>query len=256
MTQLVSIPMVDPMAPFGPGAIIGLMPSAITGTNTTAALTVLPGAAVDSTNSRLMALSSPYSWSVISDYQGGTMLPNSMTIHFFLCNGSSGTRVWAHTGLVPTPPVGFNSWYRRIFSFPTDGAGALIVISATEVDGGSVVCYLPTIIPDVATTTLGTARSLYTLTVPNGIKVQPLFRAHTMVTAASIILASPDEGDMAPGTNGSSSPGLDISGSVNATGFWSTPQLTTNTTRQIAARGSTAGCSLYVYTRGWRDWRR
>jgi hypothetical protein len=253
MTILVQPQMIDPTAPFGPGAITGLLPSAIAGTNTTASLTVSAGAAVDSSNARLLTLANAYSWSVTTGYQGGTTLPNSATIHFFLCGGSSGVLIWAHTGLVPTAPAGFTSWYRRIISIPTTAAGALVGGTAIELAGGAVRFYLTIPIADYSASSLGTARVLVALSVPTGIRLLVFLRA-TSTTQANAQVISPDEPDLAP-TNGVAAPGRDVIGNAT-TGIAYGPTPTTDTSGRVALRSDTASTNLNLVTRGWEDWRR
>lgn len=237
--------------------ISGNLPSSMTGTHTTASMSVSAGQAADSTNS-VYITGAGYSWAVsngnaINGYQGGTTLPNSSTIHMFLCTGASGTGVFASTSLSPTLPTGYSDYYRRIFSFNTNGSGAPIPYTAIESEGGGLVCYLSTQLLDVSTTSLGTSRTLYTLTVPSGIKVQPLIRQMTTTAGAKVLISSPDETDVAPGTY-STVPQYDSDGTSLAT--FDTPFLTTNTSGQIGARAAVASSALYVTNRGFRDFRR
>jgi hypothetical protein len=101
-------------------SIAGCLPTAISGTHTTAAVTISSGQATDSTNAAYITCAG-YSWAVsngnaINGYAGGTTLPNSSTIHFFICNGASGTGSFASTSLTPTFPTGYNTYTRRVFS--------------------------------------------------------------------------------------------------------------------------------------------
>ncbi len=250
--------MVDPMAPYGPGTITGLLPSGITGSNATASLNVTAGAAVDSTNARLLTLASTYNWSVTADYQGGTMLPSSTTIHFFLCNGSGGTRVWAHTSLTPTPPVGYNSWYRRTFSLFTNSSGVLVGGNTIEESGGALTFFPATPVNDLSGVTPTTgSRTLYVLSVPMGIKVRPLVRTSVPAPSSGTVYAlytSPDEPDSPTG-------GLTADvGTVSSTAVsiytYLQPYLTTNTSGQIGARFSSSAATISLQTRGWIDFRR
>jgi len=248
--------------------IAGLLPSSITGTSTTASITITSGQAADSTNAAMLTGGS-FSWAVsngnaINGYQGGTTLPNSSTIHFFICSGNSGTGSFASLSLTPTLPSGYNTYYRRIFSLKTNGSGALIAGTALETEGGSLLFWLATQVLDISVTNLGSTRTLYTLTVPGGIKVQPIYRASSGLTAATIIFTSGDETDVAPAAsvgpggfalvpgcdlNPTASGGIDLY--VNASGV-----ITTNTSGQIGARASTTAIDLYWVTRGWKDFRR
>ena len=237
-------------------SIAGCLPSSITGTNTTAALTVGSGQAADSTNTAYIT-SAGYSWAVsngnaINGYQGGTTLPNSSTIHFFVCSGGSGTGSFASTSLTPTLPAGYSTYYRRIFSLNTNGSGALIGGNAIETDGGALTFYLASPPTDVSTSTLGTSRTLFTLTVPSGIKVAALMRLNTGSNAETVV-TSPDEADIAP----SNSPPqiFDVDAVAGATaGIFASR--TTNTSGQVGARATTTSVSFYIVTTGFKDFRR
>ena len=178
---------------------------AISGTNTTAAVTISAGQAADSTGVKY--LNGPgHSWSVANGnaangYQGGTTLPNGTTILFFECWGASGYCSFASTSLTPTLPTGYNTYYRRVFSLLTNSSGALPAVAPTEVYGGSMPVWLPAQITDINAATPTTAtRTLYTLSVPTGIKVQVLGRspANAFGNGVTGIYTSPDETDVAP----------------------------------------------------------
>lgn len=246
------------------GNIYGLLPTSIAGANTTATMTVTSGQTTNGGNSVTITLVSSQPWAVsngnaINGYQGGTTLPNSSTIHMFVCQGGSGVGTFASTSLTPTLPAGYTTYYRRIFSFKTTGAGAPIPYTAVETEGGSLLAWLGTQTLDVSSTTLGTARTLFPLNVPTGIKVQPIIRAETATATAGIILTSGDEVDVAPAAAGNwtVAPGNDLNTNTGTVlgGFFS-GYITTDTSGQIGARAAAASTSLYVVTRGWKDWRR
>ena len=241
--------------------ITGNLPSNFAGTSTTATLSISAGLASDSTTSAEL-IGAGYSWAVangnaINGYQGGTTLPNSTTIHFFLCNGGSGTGSFASTSLTPTCPTGYAVRYRRIFSFLTNSSGTPIPYVAIEVQGGSLLAYLATQTEDIASNPGTSSRTLYTLNVPQGVRVAPLVRAQSLAASASFILTSPDETDVAPPSNGASTvPLADVTTAGSGfSGTTYTGQLTTNTSGQIGVRGSTT-LSFYLTTRGWIDFRR
>lgn len=240
-------------------AITGFLPSAITGTTTTGAVSVSSGKASDTTNSSYLS-GGPYSWSVsngnaINGYQGGTTLPAGQTIHFFVCSGATGTGVFASTSLTPTLPSGYNTYFRRIFSLNTNGAGALIPGTAIEVDGGALLFYLTTQSQDINTSTQSTTRILYSLNVPTGFRVEVKCRANTDTSGAKqIIFTSGDEVDVAP-TNNGVSPSFDLT-AANATLLTKDLFLTTNTSGQIGARSNAASTAFVSTTRGFKDFRR
>lgn len=249
-------------------SIGGFIPSSITGTSTTASLTVSAGSAADSGNTTSISKATTTSWAVsngnaINGYQGGTTLPNSATIHFFICTGGSGTGVFAHNGLTPTPPAGYNTSYRRIFSLKTNSSGALLGGTAIEVEGGGMLFYLTTQILDISSSSVGTTRTLFTVTTPDGIRTELLFRTIHNTNASSIIFTSGDETDVAPSAANvagfTAAPGFDLcyyNGSTNTPVPIANAMLTTNTSAQIGARADGASRNLYLVTRGYKDFRR
>lgn len=241
------------VAPATPGAIAGMLPSSITGTSTTASMTVSAGAAADSTGVANLVLTSK-SWAVSNGnaalgYQGGSTLPNSSTIHMFVCSGGSGVTVFASTSLTPTLPSGYNSFYRRIFSFTTGAGGAPNPYVADEIAGGAYIAFLATLVQDINASGPGTAsRTLYALSVPLGIKVEAQGRG-LVSGSGDIILTSPDEPDTA-----ASGFIIDLSSGGFGAGFGG-KRLITNTSAQIGARAS-ASLTFYFSTAGWIDNRR
>lgn len=242
------------------GDIFNLLPSAIAGTSTTASLTIATGKAVDTTGVVILNLSVAASWSVangnaINGYQGGTTLPNSSTIHFFICSGASGTGTFASLSLTPTLPVGYAVNYRRIFSLVTTAGGAPIPFTAVETMGGSMLAYLTTQTLDISAVTMTTAnRTLYSMNVPSGIKVLWLGRLTVPAgTASSFMATSPDETDVAVSTT--VVPFYDGYDALTTVAGGIYPQITTNTGGQIGVRASTA-TTLNGVSRGWIDFRR
>lgn len=245
-----------------PGAIYGLLPSSMAGTNTTASMTISAGAAADSTAATQITLASPASWAAsngnaANGYQGGTTLPNNSTIHVFLCKGGSGTTTFASTAQPATCPTGYATFQRRIFSFTTSSAGAPNPFVADEIAGGGLQAYLVSIASDVtagANTTYVTARTLFTLSVPTGVKVKWQGR-WVMTSSISGILSSPDEPDVSPSGSGTVSPYEDLYGSTTQGG--GIRDLITNTSAQLGFRTNGGGGGvLYLYTTGWVDARR
>jgi hypothetical protein len=243
--------------------ISGFLPSLIAGTSTTASLTTSAGQASDSTNIAYITKATTTSWAVtngnaINGYQGGTTLPNSSTIHFFICSGSSGTGVFAHNGLSPTFPSGYNTYSRRIFSLNTTSAGALIPVNVIETEGGSLTANLVTqVLETGAAISVGTSRISVTLTVPTGIKVKPNFRATT--PDGVMIITGGDESDIAPTGTGpwTTVPGSDLYSIAGGGGV--SNQLgdyITNTSGQIFVRATASARNLYVVSRGFKDFRR
>lgn len=254
-------------------AINGFIPSSFSGNNTTAALSVSSGQASDSSNSLYITKGTSTTWTVangnaINGFQSGTTLPNSATINFYICAGTSGTGVFACNQSVSLVlPSGYNNYVRRIFSLNTNSAGALIPGTAVEVEGGALQFYFTTPLLDISTATLGNAsRTLYTLTVPQGIIVQPSYRASSN-SAAAIIITSGAEPDILPTRQSGSvyfttTPGYDLFYQNNANVVASIPsfgnhRLITNTSGQIGARAESGTTNILNFvTIGYEDFRR
>ena len=243
------------------GIINGCLLSSLAGTATTATTTVGSGQATDSTNASYIT-SAGYSWAVsngnaINGYQGGTTLPNSSTIHMYICTGGTGTGSFASTSLTPTAPAGYNTYYRRVGSFKTNGSGAPIAYTSIEAEGGSTINWLTTQTLDVNVANLGVSRVLYTLNCPSGIKMAPIIR-YSAQANVSVILTSGDETDVAPTTfDTAAAPGYDFADlAYRVSGAFVTSFLTTNTSAQIGARSDTASSTFWVVSRGWKDFRR
>ncbi len=243
------------------GVITGFLPSALEGTSTTATISISAGVATDATGFILInSQGNGFSWAVsngnaANGYQGGTTLPTSTTVHFFVMQGTAGTASFASASLSPTLPSGY-SRYRRIFSFwlPSGGWGALNNIAAEEDSGGAARIYWQGRFQDVSVTNLGTSSVLYALSVPTGVKVRPIISA-AVTNNSNVILTSPDEADQAPASAFGTAPGYDLNGAANQTNAF-IDGLFTNTSGQLRARANGASTPFYIYTRGWIDPRR
>lgn len=256
------------------GSIVGLVPTSILTTQ----VTITAGAGADSTNVTTLILPAPVTWSVangnnVNGYQGGTTLPNSQTIHFFVIGGSAGTGTFASLSLTPTLPTGY-TLYRRIFSLRTFASGNQFHTAyaggvAFEIGGGALNFYFSRQLLDVQTATTSMARTLVALSVPSGIRVAPSLR---MVGATNdtdpiyIILTSPDEVDVAPSdysdsTGFGTAPGFDFGSDVGSTigdiaVTYSPGGLITNTAAQVGVRGVAVAIGYSIVTRGFVDFRR
>ena len=182
-----------------PGSITGLLPSSMAGGSGTATMTVGVGSAADSTGVAILTLASPSSWAVANGnaangYQGGATLPNSNTIHMFICKGSSGVCTFAAPTLSPTPPSGYNTYYRRIFSFYTNSGGSPTPFVAREIHGGSFYAILSTAVLDMNGVVVPTSRTAYTFSVPTGLQMQWVGRALANGSAL-LVVTSMDEPD-------------------------------------------------------------
>jgi hypothetical protein len=99
-------------------------------------------------------------------------------------------------------------------------------------------------------TNLSTSATLYTLSVPTGVKVKPLIRYSAN---NATILSSPDETDVAPTTTLATSPGYDSNNSLTGGIVFGPVFLFTNTSAQLRARAQTGGATMVIITRGWTD---
>ena len=243
------------------GSINGCLISSIAGNSTTASFSIGTGQVADSSNT-VYITSIGYSWAAANgnaingtDAAAAT-LANSTTYHVFICKGGSGIGSFVSASLTPTFPTGYATYSRRIGSFNTTVAGAPIAYTSIEINGGGTLNYLTTQILDITVATLSTTRTAYSLTVPSGVKVQPIFR--TNISANTVIITSGDEVDIAPSAlaaNWTTLPGYDLIGnfenSLISTGPW-----TTNTSGQINMRASASSTGVYLVTRGFIDFRR
>lgn len=238
------------------GHITGLLPSSIAGNATTASLSVSVGEATDSTGAVILKRTSVAGWNVtngnsINGYEGGTTLPNNNTIYFYVCQGTTGTGIFASASLTPTLPSGYNTYYRRIFVIRTDGSGAPIPYTATEISGGGYRAEITTLTGQTAALTTS-ATSVTILTLPAGIRLNVFFRTSAGTNPSYAIWSSLNATDVAPNVSGNA-PGAsaDNAGTQGITGI----QIMTNTSAQIRGRASTSG-NFYIYIDWWEDFRR
>lgn len=190
------------------------------------------------------------SWAVGTN-QGGLdtgAKANSTWYHVYVIRRSDTGVVdvlFSTSASAPTMPTNYDG-KRRIGAILTDGSGNIRAFVQTHD-----VFRFVTPVQDVAVTNLSTSRTLYTVSTPLGLSLQPILRCMTSNTSASIVLTSPDETDSAASTSPSAAPGYDLGASV----YTANPTLITNTSSQIGARASAGSSSLYVNTRGWVDTR-
>lgn len=257
--------------------ITGLLPTSQTFTsNVIASMVISGGVTSDSNNSVFMKIGSPsvnsLGWNitngnVANGYQGGSTLPNNATIHFYIITNSANSfpATFASTSLTPTLPTGYvGGFYRRIFSIKTNSSGVLLPANAFECEGGAYYYWYNTSILDISTTTLGTSYIQFPLTVPSGFRIEPYYRTNTPTASQAIIFLAGDEGAATPAPYSTSgftvAPGYDITGGGNGGTTNVTSQksegLTTDSLGQIGAIASAASTTLYLVTRGYKDFRR
>lgn len=243
-------------------SIAGCLITSLTGSSTTAAATITAGQAADSTNASYITCAG-YSWAASNGNAingtdaASSTLANSTTYHIFVCSGGSGTGTFCSASLTPTFPTGYATYSRRIGSFKTNGSGAPLPFTQIESSGGAIINYLTTQVQDINTSATGnSSRTLYTMTVPQGISVQWNGRIGT-TTGQNVIITSPFETDVAPSPLGNPNitPGYDLQDPTSGALFANFEKIT-NTSGQIGARASNNSTTLYGYTSGWIDFRR
>lgn len=248
-------------------AITGNLPTNISGNSTTAQATISSGLATDSTNT-IVLTGAGYTWFASNgnaangtDASGATLNP-STTYHMYLYSGVSGTCSYCSQNIYPVGPTGYTTYKRRIFSFRTNGSGSPIPYTAIEVEGGSYVAWLATQALDQNGPTISnTGTALPLASVPTGIKVQPLIRANLNTSAVSFMLLSGDEAIITPiqaaNNQWTTVPGADqeFTGGVGPLTSYTSGLLTTNTSGQIIGVSS-GSATIYIVTRGFKDWRR
>jgi hypothetical protein len=179
---------------------------------------------------------------------------NSTTYHVHLIGRSDTEAIDASLSTNASTPSLASAWdwNRRVGSIITDGSG---VIRPFVQYGDWFLFKSP--VTDANAAALGTSASLFTLTVPAGLQVQPIFAAlyayKASVTMGAYV-SSPDQTDLAVSQPNTFTHGSTITG---AAGGPLTPFYTvfTNTSRQIRARCNTASSSIDISTAGWIDTR-
>lgn len=254
--------------------ITGYIPTAQTfSSNTAASMSISSGVASDASLTQLLVSGSPLSWNVtngnaVNGYQGGTTLPNSSTIHFFVIAKSdlSGYGSFGSTSLTPTLPPGYSGgFYRRISSIPTNSSGVLLLAqggTGVEGSGGSLHYGLNASILDIAVTNLN-AFTQYTLSVPQGINVRPIWRYNMPTNGKAISIFSSILGTTSlpsfADSGWTAAPGFDTSFD-SGTNNYVMPKvdgsLITDTAGRINALSTGASTALYFMTCGWEDFRR
>lgn len=259
-SNLINLPSAAP----SPMSIFGGLPTAFSGNNTTASISVSACSAADASGAVLLTSSAltllATNGNAINGCADGTTLLNSKTYHVYLCKGGSGYGLYAsQTFGMPaaSAPSGYNSFVRRLFSFTTTGAGAPVPWLAIEAEGGSYYAWLVTQTLDISTTALGTTLVSFTLNVPTGLKLQPFIRGVSGSASSTVIITSGDETNVAPtAISAGTVPLYDTGQSTSGQPAVIFPNLTTNTSGQVNARALAASTIYYQVTRGFKDWRR
>jgi hypothetical protein len=131
---------------------------------------------------------------------------------------------------------------RRIGSIRTDASSHILAFSQNGDEFLWVAAF-----GDVNTSSLGTTATLFTLTVPTGVKVNALIRTVVGGGAGGILINSPDENSTAYDSPLGNLNSLSSGGQSNAL------NIRTNTGGQIRAVASTSSTTFQETTYGWID---
>jgi len=179
----------------------------------------------------------------------GAKLPDTWYHVWLIARSDTGSvdALFSTSATTPTMPANYDR-KRRIGAILTDGSGAIVPFRQ---NGDQF--WLGSHRHDVNVSNPGTARVLYTLTVPLGVKVLADVSANYSQNPDGVTgrwwFGSPDDDDQPVATIWT----LNSGASGQNTGTHAT--LVTNTSRQIAFRSenSSGGRVLDIWTRGWAD---
>lgn len=192
------------------------------------------------------------SWAVGTGNGGldtGTVANNTW-YHAYLISRDSDGLIDALISASPTTPTMPSGWTnrRRIGSIRTDGSAQIVPFVQTANRFRWVTPPL-----DVNVATLGTARSLYTLSVPTGVQTLAQFRVRASNASAwGLLIQETAETDAAPSTT--ASPLADFTATAGLNQYMNFERIA-DTSAQIAARSTVASTTLLIATLGWVDFR-
>jgi hypothetical protein len=254
-------PIALPAGIVDPWMISGGLPTAMSGTNTTASITV--NTCICSAEGVL--LYSYFGGGTVAvanganpnGYAGGATLPNSSTVHVYLCKGTSGYCLWMSTtfsisaaGLsLPGSMSGYAQNVRRLFSFNTNSSGAPIAYTARETNGGGYWASYAGIVEDMGAVSVGTSRTFYAMTVPTGIDMEWQGTFFSSTASQAVVITSPYEPDYAPVN-------YTLMDMVASGSYWEIRQRAIVTYNATIGMRASASSTIYAYTWGFRDARR
>jgi hypothetical protein len=233
------------------------------GSSPNTVIDISAGQATDSTNSKSMTLAA--FTKTTGAFASGTgnggldtgTVAASTWYHVFLISNAGATTfdaLLSKSATAPTMPGSF-TLFRRVGSILTDSSSHILAFAQ---DGQTF--YWTTPLLDANGSSVPTAsRTLYTLTVPPGVKVRPQGYLSAMNgTKVSYLVTSPDQADIAPPSPiAQGTPGADMT-EFNTQTVFSTAIISskyTNTSAQIGIRanpGSSPSVASFV-TSGWID---
>lgn len=222
----------------------------------TATFGVAAGTAANSTNVSMLALASAYTkttsaWAVGTGngaIDTGTIANNTWYHVYLIQRIDTGVVDVVFSTSVSTPTLPANyTLFRRIGAMRTNGSAQWIKF-AQNCDE----FLWDVMVGDVAVSNLGTTGTLYTLTVPTGVKVNALMRGSFTNAAIDVggFISSPDESDQVVSVSAGR---VHFVVSVAAKFVANAFNIRTNTSAQIRAVSDTAGSSLNISTYGWTD---
>lgn len=223
---------------------------------------IATGSAWDNTDDVPLVLTSPLTKRLDAGHSAGTNAggldtgskANSTTYHLHLVGRSDTAAIDAcFSTSAATPSLASAwDWNRRIGSLMTTSGGAIRPFTQR---GDLFRWKTPEI--DANGTLVGTTASLFALTVPAGIQVEPVLGACFGLVGGSTIafyVSSPDQDDVAVAIpNAWTHASLGTTDAAAPVG--ENYRLLTNTSRQIRIRSNTASTAIYIGTSGWIDTR-
>lgn len=212
---------------------------------------VAAGVAVDSTNALLMKLAAGVTvdfGTTGADGLDTSTIGASKTYHIHLISKADGTTAClaSLSATAPTMPTGYTK-FRRIGSVLTDSSSHIRPFLQF---GDAFRLKTPVLDVDEA---IGTSRSLFALTVPEGVRVEAEFWGLIQTsssTSVGVIITCPDETDSSA-TSGRDWRAFVPSGTTTILGF--RDRAWTDTSRQVGFRAEAASTTLDITTTGWVD---
>ncbi|CAI9417352.1 hypothetical protein ANOBCDAF_03955 [Pleomorphomonas sp. T1.2MG-36] len=175
--------------------------------------------------------------------------------HVHLISSADGNTVDVLLSLsasAPSMPAGYTA-RRRIGSVRTNGSSQITPFAQLGDD-----FFWDAPVGDVAINPIPTTATLYTLSVPSGVRVAANVTAQQIATTTNFVgalLSSPDTADAAPGAANNPPTGpFNVGTNLNISGSMVSLRLRTDTSGRIRIRANSANSNpLYVYTYGWTD---
>jgi hypothetical protein len=174
--------------------------------------------------------------------------------HVFVIAKADGTTggLASLSATAPTLPSGYTV-FRRVGSVLTDSSAHILGFKAAYTGGGTTEMFWNASVLDINTTTLGTASTAFTLSVPTGIICEANLQ-YFLWTVNIIMMRSLDQPNEAP--TGTAAPTATFGSSAAGANYGAGHiRLRTSTASQIALRSDTANTKILVSTLGWVDYR-